>query len=68
MGGGDVGAAFAATLKKTGTTLTAEDLLELYPAQSKAPAPIVLEDCKHFDLFDADPVQGRKETERLREE
>ncbi|KAG6572882.1 uncharacterized protein IUM83_15517 [Phytophthora cinnamomi] len=59
MGGGDVTAAFAATLKQIGTNLTPEDLLMLYPMASesdkKDATPIVLEKCKYFDLFDGDP-------------
>ncbi|KAG7378250.1 hypothetical protein PHYPSEUDO_010314 [Phytophthora pseudosyringae] len=71
MGGGDVGAAFAATLQRIGTNLTSDDLVKLYPmgsSRKEGDAPIVLSDCKYFDLFDADPVKARKETERLREE
>ncbi|KAG3201794.1 hypothetical protein PC128_g3661 [Phytophthora cactorum] len=71
MGGGDVGAAFAATLKQIGTELTSDDLVKLYPVSSGAKdigTLIKLEDCKYFDLFDADPVKAREETERLREE
>jgi hypothetical protein len=71
MGGGNVGAAFTAKLKQIGTRLTSEDLLKLYPADAttnEGEAPLVLEECKFFDLFDADPAKVRKETERLREE
>ncbi|KAL3674614.1 hypothetical protein V7S43_000557 [Phytophthora oleae] len=70
MGGGDVGAAFEATLKRIGTKLTPEDLTKLYPPPNgdEKDTPILLEDCKFFDLFDADPVESRKITERLRED
>ncbi|KAK1947333.1 hypothetical protein P3T76_001343 [Phytophthora citrophthora] len=71
MGGGDVGAVFEATLDRVGTHLTPEDLTKLYPPPPEAKeskTPIVLEDCKFFDLFDADPVESRKAVERQRED
>ncbi|ETI34158.1 hypothetical protein F443_19289 [Phytophthora nicotianae P1569] len=70
MGGGDVGAAFAATLERVGTQLTSEDLVKLYPVScaQETDAPVKLEDCKFFDLFAADPMKARGDTERLRNE
>ncbi|ETI34135.1 hypothetical protein F443_19301 [Phytophthora nicotianae P1569] len=57
MGGGDVGKAFTAALERTGTTLTSQDLVEQYaPLPQADKQPIVLEQCKFFALFDADPV------------
>jgi hypothetical protein len=58
MGGGDVGAAFDAALARTGKSLTSKDLVALYPALPLAPTDCSLADleqCKFFDLFDADP-------------
>ncbi|RLN71908.1 hypothetical protein BBJ28_00025554 [Nothophytophthora sp. Chile5] len=74
MGGGNVGSAFAATLKQIGTALTSEDLVKLYPprpAEVKGTdenVPIVLENCKFYDMFDADPAEINKEMDRMREE
>ncbi|KAK1944383.1 hypothetical protein P3T76_004295 [Phytophthora citrophthora] len=73
MGGGGVGAAFEATLKRVGTKLTSDDLTRLYPtptawSEKEINTPLVLEDCKFFDLFDADPVEVGKENERIREQ
>ncbi|RLN93150.1 hypothetical protein BBJ28_00013355 [Nothophytophthora sp. Chile5] len=67
MGGGDVGAAFTATLKRIGTALTSEDLLKLYPTDAEASEPIALEECKFFDLFDADPAEARQQQQLERE-
>ncbi|KAE9297528.1 hypothetical protein PF008_g23720 [Phytophthora fragariae] len=71
MGGGDVGAAFAAALSQTGMSLTSKDLVERYPSCPSSPSdskPIVLEQCKFFDLFDADPVEAREEMRKKRQE
>ncbi|EGZ30023.1 hypothetical protein PHYSODRAFT_323478 [Phytophthora sojae] len=71
MGGGDVGAAFTTALARTGTTLTSKDLVEQYPScppPSSASKPIVLEQCKFFDLFDADPKEAREEMRKKRQE
>ncbi|ETO62935.1 hypothetical protein F444_19250 [Phytophthora nicotianae P1976] len=57
MGGGDVDKAFTVALERTGTTLTSQDLVEQYaPLPQADKQPIVLEQCKFFALFDADPV------------
>ncbi|RLN55533.1 hypothetical protein BBJ28_00002767 [Nothophytophthora sp. Chile5] len=67
MGGGDVGAAFTATLKRIGTDLTSADLVKLYPTDAEASGPIALEECKFFDLFDADPAEVRQQQQLERE-
>ncbi|RLN91997.1 hypothetical protein BBJ28_00006820 [Nothophytophthora sp. Chile5] len=71
MGGGDVGAAFAATLRQIGTALAPEDLAALYPSPGADAAqravPTTLEECKFFDLFDADPAEVNMKMEIARE-
>ncbi|KAG1685757.1 hypothetical protein DVH05_007751 [Phytophthora capsici] len=71
MGGVDVEAAFKATLERIGTHLTPEDLTKLYPSPPSGKEnkiPIVLEECKFFELFDEDPAEARKTTELLRKQ
>ncbi|KAG6572862.1 uncharacterized protein IUM83_15508 [Phytophthora cinnamomi] len=71
MGGGDVGAAFTAALSRTDTSLTSKDLVEQYPSCPPASPdnkPIVLEQCKFFDLFDANPAEAREEMRKKRQE
>ncbi|KAG3101802.1 hypothetical protein PI124_g11907 [Phytophthora idaei] len=61
--------AFVAALAQTGTSLTSKDLLEQSPstAPSINSVPIVLEKCKFFDIFDADPAEARASMKRKRE-
>ncbi|GMF13825.1 unnamed protein product [Phytophthora lilii] len=72
MGGGDVGSLLATTLRQIGTNLSSEDLVKHTRRSLKAKegdAPIVLEDCKYFDLFNAaHPVKVRHQIEQQREE
>ncbi|POM64013.1 Hypothetical protein PHPALM_20518 [Phytophthora palmivora] len=70
MEGGDVGTAFEAALTRTGTSLTSKDLVDMYPLPSSLTeeSPIDLEQCKFFDLFDADPAQAQVEMDKNRQE
>ncbi|KAG7375865.1 hypothetical protein PHYPSEUDO_014969, partial [Phytophthora pseudosyringae] len=68
MGGGDIGAAFDAVLARTGTSLMSKDLVDRYPPSLPDTAPVELEKCQFFDLFNADPAKAREEMDKTRQD